>query len=125
MYNSNFICQLRDKSINEICNYLNNAYYADLHKNFLNGKKLSVNQNLFVGLYFYFVEKNYEEAKKYYLMAIDKGDSDAMYRLKDINKKIFFQKINENKEYEKIDKSDICLICKCEKNITIVIVMNV
>jgi TPR repeat protein len=34
-----------------------------------------------LGLYYYNVEKNYEEMKKYYLMAVEKGCNDAMYNL--------------------------------------------
>ena len=34
-----------------------------------------------LGYYYQFIEKDYDQMKKYYLMAIEKGDSDAMYNL--------------------------------------------
>jgi TPR repeat protein len=95
MYNSNLIRELCNKDINEIYDYLNNSYYADLHKNFLNRKKLSVNQKLFIGLYFFHIEKNYGEAKKYYLMASNKGNSYAISYLG------LYHQIGENYEEAK------------------------
>ncbi len=103
------------------------VYYHNIEENYEEAKKyylMAINKcsleaiyNL--GVYYHYTEKNYEEAKKYYLMAIDKGHLNAKDNLKKIENKIFLQKINKNTKYEQIDKSEICLICKCEKNVLI------
>jgi TPR repeat protein len=80
-----------------------------------------------LGWYYHFIEKNYDEAKKYYLMAIDKGNSDnAMINLKILgkiieeeNKKKFFEKINDDMNFEMTHDNNCCTICKCEKKILI------
>jgi TPR repeat protein len=107
------------------------VYYCNIEKNYEEMKKyyiMAINKGdshamCNLAIYYDVVENNYEEAKKYYLMAINNGNTDAIHLLKKIenkiNNKIFFQKINENKDYEKIDKPDICLICKNEKDILI------
>ena len=55
------------------------------------------NENLFVwiGNYYKNVEKDYDKMKEYYLMAIDKGNSNAMYNLGNYYK-------NVEKDYDKM-----------------------
>jgi hypothetical protein len=45
-------------------------------------------ENYILANYFYNEEENYEEAKKYYLMAIEKGYSGAIASLKEVKKKL-------------------------------------
>jgi TPR repeat protein len=73
--------KISTKTHNEIFEYLNNKYYFHLKKKILKNPKKSLNQKVFIGFFFHLVEKNYEEAKKYYLIAIDKGSSTAMNKL--------------------------------------------
>ena len=75
------------------------------------------NENLFswIGIYYQEIEKDYDKMKEYYLMAIDKDDSDAMNNLghyyeeieKNIDKmKEHFWKIIEDKSNDEDDNDD-------------------
>jgi hypothetical protein len=70
--------KLSNKTSDEICDYLNKPYYHYLIKKLLGKKNQSVHQKTLIGMFFHFVEKNYDSMKKYYLMAVDKGDRIAM-----------------------------------------------
>jgi TPR repeat protein len=50
---------------------------------------------LYIGIY-YNIEENYEEAKKYYMMAVELGHSNAMYNLG-----FYYNKIEKNYEEAK------------------------
>ena len=58
-------------------------YYEEVGKDSFLGKTTNSETNYIYncGVYFYFIEKNYKEAEKYYLMAIENGNSTAMYCL--------------------------------------------
>ena len=82
------------KQLNDVLKIINNVYYynekAKAIKN-NNYKKLfkyclyendnDTYKNLYLGLYYQYVDKNYELMRKYYLMEIDAGNGDAMYYL--------------------------------------------
>ena len=83
---------------------LNKEEYYELKNITMTKKLLSENENLFLWTFYHFIEKNYGEAKKYYLMAIDKGNSDAMVNLGYLYKK--------EKNYEETKKYYLMAIDK-------------
>ena len=55
------------------------------------------NKFLWIGLYYYEVKKDYEQMKKYYLMAIELGNDKAMCNLSN-----YYFKVEKNYEQMKI-----------------------
>ena len=86
-YNITYI-QMNDDMINKIYNLFKN----DIFYNPENGDEYK-----FLGLYYENIKKDYEKAEKYYLMAIEKGNVDAMNNLG-----IYYYNIK--KDYEKAEK---------------------
>src|SRR5688500_12086561 len=67
--------------IEEISSTLSKTEYKSLKNGLMKKKYKRKKMVLYIGCYCQFVEENYEDAKNYYLMAIEKGDSDAMSNL--------------------------------------------
>lgn len=98
----NLVNKLRHKSNDEITEFLDTNYYKYLFKKINKFKRKSLNQILFLAYYYQYIEKNYGEAKIYYLMATDNGDTIAMNNYNNIfkiyeNFKIYDNTLEENK----------------------------
>jgi TPR repeat protein len=80
-------------------------------------KKKSIRQNLFLEYYYHYVEKNYDEMKKYYGLAIEMGNNKAINKLFLYEKEIFIQNISQNTSYKNmsiINVQNECLICNVD-----------
>ena len=68
--------------------------------NIFNGNILKETNNDFllniIGLYYEYIEKNYDEMKKYYLKSVELNNVEAMYNL--------VRYYDENEEYDKMKK---------------------
>jgi len=79
----------------EIINHIYNLYKYDIDERDTFKMEDSI-IDLYYGVY-YKIKKNYEQMKKYYLIAIEKGNSDAMYNLG-----FYYQETK--KDYKKMKK---------------------
>lgn len=70
------------------CFYKNTGKNSKVIKYYNDHRQKNVNTMYNLGNYYYYTEKNYFDAKKYLLMAVNGRDSDAMFDLGNHYKRI-------------------------------------
>ena len=104
-----FICE---KLKLEYIRIENDSSLEKIYHLFLNKKifdPLSSIELFYLGVYYFEIEKDYDQMKKYYLMAINKGDSNSMYNLG-----CYYRDVE--KDYDQMKKYYLMAINKGDSN---------